>query len=84
MNQIAEVTAVVQRQKSAMWPSIIKNATNKCEGRIVRDEEFLQAMYLEDFILDPFSCNVKFLSMMNCVYYEVFINCPTTAWDESE
>lgn len=84
MAAIANVTSITPKQKSNEWSDVLQNAIETCEKRVTEAEMYLTQQYLAIFAVDPFDCNVMFLSMMNCIYYEVFLNCPKTAWDESE
>lgn len=84
MSAIAEVTAYKTRQISSDWPHVIRGAIEVCDQHIAKSETYLVQAYLEHFDISPFDCNVKFMAMMNCIYYYVYISCPLSAWDDSK
>uniref|UniRef100_A0A336MR16 CSON005065 protein n=1 Tax=Culicoides sonorensis TaxID=179676 RepID=A0A336MR16_CULSO len=66
------------------WKNILMKSVENCVEKITVSEDVLRELYNEaPFEINPYECDVTFISIMNCIYYDVFVNCPSDAWEKS-
>lgn len=64
------------------WQSFISESVEKCVEKINDTEAVLRELFAEDpFDINPYECDVAFISVINCIYYDIFVNCPKEAWE---
>lgn len=66
------------------WKALIEDSVDTCVKRIDESETELQQAYLDHYSIVPYECNVKFVATISCIYYQIFINCPESAWEDSK
>lgn len=84
MGNVAEHDLINNRymDKDTNWTTIISKAVESCLELISDKEVILHQLYAkEPFEINPFECNVAFISIINCVYYSVIVNCPKKVWE---
>lgn len=65
------------------WQSVISGAVENCAEKIFDTKEVLRELFTEDpFSISPYECDVTFISVINCIYYDIFVNCPKEAWEK--
>lgn len=74
--------SVGPRSQTTDFQSVISSSVETCVERIHDTEEILRELFTEDpFDISPYECDVAFISAINCIYYEIFVNCPEEVWN---
>ncbi|XP_063698098.1 general odorant-binding protein 66-like [Culicoides brevitarsis] len=66
------------------WQSVISGAVEVCVDKIFDMREVLRELFSQEpFKISPSECDVTFVATINCVYYDIFVNCPQAAWERT-